>query len=276
MLNVINGGKHAGGDLAIQEFMLMPLGFDTFGEALRAGAEVYQSLKKYLVKNFGASAINVGDEGGFAPAINKSSDALDALIASIHDAGYEPEEHFHLGLDAAASEFYEGGKYHIDGLQLSPDEMVEYYNELFENYPLLLSVEDPFDENDFGAFASLVKNNPTKAVVGDDLTVTNVERINMAIEHQSMNYLLLKVNQIGTYTEARAAFDMTKSQDWGVVISHRSGETEDTFIADLAVGWNAERIKTGAPARSERVAKYNQLLRIEESLGDRAEYSNKL
>jgi len=276
MLNVINGGEHAGGDLAIQEFMLMPLGFDSFKEALRAGSEVYHSLKKYLVKKYGPTATNVGDEGGFAPPIDQSRDALDALVSAIESAGYVPNEHFKLGLDAAASEFYADGSYYIDIQTLSPGEMVEYYKELYEEYPILLSVEDPFDENDFDSFAQLVKDYPNRAVVGDDLTVTNVDRIQTAIDKQAMNYLLLKVNQIGSYTEARNAFELTKSQDWGVIISHRSGETEDPFIADLAVGWGAERIKTGAPARSERVAKYNQLLRIEDYLGDDATYSNQI
>ncbi|MCY3412347.1 MAG: phosphopyruvate hydratase [Candidatus Heimdallarchaeota archaeon] len=277
MLNVINGGKHAGGDLAIQEFMLMPIGFDKFSEALRASAEVYQQLKKFLKKNYGGIAVNVGDEGGFAPPINSSRQALDALIASIEEAGYKPLEQFHIGIDAAASEFLIDGKYNIDGKQLTPEEFSQYYYELIEEYPILLSLEDPFDEKDFDAFASLVsKFGSSRAVVGDDLTVTNVERIKTAIDKQSMNYLLLKVNQIGSFTEAKEAFALTKSQDWGVVISHRSGETEDVFIADLAVGWGAERIKTGAPARSERVAKYNQLLRIEEYLGDDATYYNKI
>ncbi|MHA2403386.1 MAG: phosphopyruvate hydratase [Candidatus Kariarchaeaceae archaeon] len=277
MLNVINGGKHAGGDLAIQEFMLMPIGFDNFSTGLRASAEVYQSLKKYLKKTYGGGAINVGDEGGFAPPINKTTDALDALVAAMRSSGYEPVEHFYVGIDAAASEFFHDGIYHVDGLKLSPDEFVDHYLQITDDHPYLLSLEDPFDENDFASFAKLVsKFGSSKAIVGDDLTVTNVERIQTAIDSQAMNYLLLKVNQIGSYTEAKAAFDLTKSQDWGVVISHRSGETEDTFIADLAVGLNAERIKTGAPARSERVAKYNQLLRIEEKLGDDASYYNKI
>jgi enolase len=277
MLNVINGGKHAGGDLAIQEFMLMPMGFDNFSTGLRASAEVYQSLKKYLKKTYGGGAINVGDEGGFAPPINKTTDALDALVAAMRTSGYEPIEHFYVGIDAAASEFFQDGTYHVDGLKLSPDEFVDHYLQITADHPYLLSLEDPFDENDFDSFAKLVSElGSSKAIVGDDLTVTNVERIQTAIDTNAMNYLLLKVNQIGSYTEAKAAFDLTKSQNWGVVISHRSGETEDTFIADLAVGLNAERIKTGAPARSERVAKYNQLLRIEEKLGDDASYYNRI
>lgn len=275
MLNVINGGEHAGGDLAIQEFMLMPLGFDTYSEALRASVEVYHNLKRYLKKTYGPTATNVGDEGGFAPPIRNTRDALDALIEAIKTSGYKPVEQFYVGIDAAASEFFEGGKYHLDGIQLSPEEFVSYYEKIVEEYPILLSLEDPFDEQDYDSFSKLVsKFGSSRAIVGDDLTVTNVERIQTAIDQQSMNYLLLKVNQIGSFTEAKQAFDLTKRQDWGVVISHRSGETEDTFIADLAVGLKAERIKTGAPARSERVAKYNQLLRIEEKLGDDAVFNN--
>ncbi|MDH5646668.1 MAG: phosphopyruvate hydratase, partial [Candidatus Heimdallarchaeota archaeon] len=277
MLNVINGGKHAGGNLAIQEFMLMPIGFDRFSEALRAGCEVYQELKKYLKKKYGGSAINVGDEGGFAPPIDQTKDALNALIESIENSGYSIEDQFYIGIDAAASEFYNEGKYFIDGKSLETEDFVAYYEEIIDAYPILLSLEDPFYENDFTSFSKLVsKYQRSKSIVGDDLTVTNVNRINMAIENNAMNYLLLKVNQIGTYTESLQAFNLTKSKDWGVVISHRSGETEDTFIADMAVGLDAERIKTGAPARSERVSKYNQLLRIEEYLGDNATYCNKL
>ncbi|MHA2276473.1 MAG: phosphopyruvate hydratase [Candidatus Kariarchaeaceae archaeon] len=275
MLNVINGGEHAGGDLAIQEFMLMPLGFDTYSEALRASAEVYQNLKKYLKKTYGATSTNVGDEGGFAPPIENTRDALDALIESIKTSGYKPVEQFYIGIDAAASEFYSDGKYHLDGTNLSPEEFLSYYEKIIEEYPILLSLEDPFDEHDYDSFSKLVSSyGSSRAIVGDDLTVTNVERIQTAIDKQSMNYLLLKVNQIGSFTEAKQAFDLTKKQNWGVVISHRSGETEDTFIADLAVGLKAERMKTGAPARSERVAKYNQLLRIEEKLGDEAVFNN--
>lgn len=276
MLNVINGGKHAGGNLAIQEFMLMPLGFNSFSEAIRAGSEVYQTLKKVLKQNYGGSAINVGDEGGFAPSIDNTREALDALIDAVEKSGYTTGREFYFGLDAAASEFYEDGKYFIDGNHISASEFVDYYDSILNDYTMLLSLEDPFDENDYESFAELLKRHPSRAIVGDDLTVTNVDRISTAIDKQAMNYLLLKVNQIGTYTEAKAAFDLTKQQNWGVIISHRSGDTEDHFIADLAVGWGAERIKTGAPARSERVAKYNQLLRIEETLGTNGSYSSEI
>jgi len=276
MLNVINGGKHAGGELAIQEFMLMPLGFDHYKEALRASVEVYHALKKHLKNKYGGAAINIGDEGGFAPPIDSTKDALRALQEAIANAGYSIEDQFHVGIDAAASEFFHDGIYHCDGNKFTPDELVNYYFEITDEFPFLLSLEDPFDENDYESFGKLVsKYGKSKSIVGDDLTVTNVKRINTAIEKNSMNYLLLKINQIGTFTEAKEASDLTKSQGWGVQISHRSGETEDAFIADLAVGLNAERIKTGAPARSDRVAKYNQLLRIEERLGSKATFYNK-
>ncbi len=273
LLNVINGGKHAGGKLAIQEFMIVPKGFETFNDALRASAEVYQHLKKILKHRYGASSINVGDEGGFAPQMDTSKEALTSLQQAIEMAGYETGEHFFFALDAAASEFFNEGKYSIDGQMLDSGELLNYYLSLIDEFPELISIEDPFQENDFEAFAKLTMViGDGRAVVGDDLTVTNVKRIQMAIKHGAMNYLLLKINQIGTLTEAKSAFDLTKSQQWGVVVSHRSGETEDTLIADLSVGWSTERIKTGAPARSERVAKYNQLLRIEEALGEEATY----
>jgi len=272
-LNVINGGKHAGGDLAVQEFMIMPIGFETFREALRASSEVYHSLKSFLKKTYGSASINVGDEGGFAPPIDQASDALKALDHAVSEAGYTMNKDFFVAIDSAASEFFNNNSYHIDGKDLSAGELVDYYVGLQKQYPFLISMEDPFDENDYQSFADLVKKiGSHTAIVADDLTVTNVDRINDAIKYGSMNYLLLKVNQIGTLTEARSAFDLTKSKNWGVVLSHRSGETEDTFIADLAVGWGVERIKTGAPARSERVGKYNQLMRIEEELGDKSEY----
>ncbi len=275
MLNVINGGKHAGGKLAIQEFMILPLGFDTFPEAIRAASEVYHTLKVYLKKKYGGTATNVGDEGGFAPPIDLASDALDALTHAVNEAGYSLKKEFYFGLDAAASEFYKDGKYHLDEKHFDSGELVDYFVDLTKTYPALISLEDPFDENDFSSFSQLISKLPKNiAVVADDLTVTNVDRIKTAIDKNAMNYLLLKVNQIGTLTEAREAFDLTKSKDWGVVISHRSGETEDTFIADLAVGWGAERIKTGAPARTERVSKYNQLLRISELLADEGTYNN--
>lgn len=270
MLNVINGGKHAGGNLKIQEFMLIPHGFKSFREALRSSCEVYQTLKKNL-KKFGPSAINLGDEGGFGSPVDTAPEAIDMLIKAIEESGYEPKNEISLGLDAAASEFYENGLYEIDGKKITSDELIDYYSELITKYPLI-SLEDPFDENDFTSFAELLKKHSSISIVADDLTVTNPERIRIAIKEKAANYLLLKVNQIGSLTEAIQAAELAKSDGWGINISHRSGETEDTFIADLSVAIRAERIKTGAPARGERTAKYNQLLRIEEQLGENGKF----
>jgi enolase len=270
MFNVINGGKHAGGNLKIQEFMLIPHGFTKYGDCFRASCEVYQVLRNNL-KKFGPSAINLGDEGGFGSPVDTAPEALQMLVDSIKDAGYEPGVEISIGLDSAASEFYENGMYEVDGKKLSGDELVDYYVDLVEKYPII-SLEDPFDENDFDSFAKLLAKLPNASIVADDLTVTNPKRIQMAIDRKAANYLLLKVNQIGTLTEAIQAAELARSNGWGINISHRSGETEDTFIADLAVALGAERIKTGAPARGERTAKYNQLLRIEELLGDNAKY----
>ncbi len=270
MFNVINGGKHAGGNLKIQEFMLIPHGFSKYNNCFRASCEVYQVLRNNL-KKFGPSAINLGDEGGFGSPVDTAPEALQMLVDSIKDAGYKPGVEISIGLDSAASEFYENGLYEVDGKKLSGDELVDYYVDLVEKYPII-SLEDPFDENDFDSFAKLLAKLPNASIVADDLTVTNPKRIQMAIDKKSANYLLLKVNQIGTLTEAIQAAELAKSNGWGINISHRSGETEDTFIADLAVALGAERIKTGAPARGERTAKYNQLLRIEELLGNNANY----
>ena len=270
MLNVINGGKHAGGNLKIQEFMLIPHGFNEYKEALRATCEVYQILKNNL-KKFGPSAINLGDEGGFGSPVDTAPEALDMLVEAISEAGYSPGKHISIGLDSAASEFYKDNLYEVDGNKLTGDQLVDYYVDLVTRYPLI-SLEDPFDENDFDSFAKLLVKLPHVSIVADDLTVTNPKRIKMAIDKKAANYLLLKVNQIGSLTEAIQAAELARSNGWGINISHRSGETEDTFIADLAVALGAERIKTGAPARGERTAKYNQLLRIEEQLGSSAKY----
>ncbi len=270
MLNVINGGKHAGGHLKIQEFMLIPHGFKKYSEALRAGCEVYQVLKKNL-KKFGPSAINLGDEGGFGSPVDTAPEALQMLVDAIKDAKYIPGQEISIGLDSAAAEFYSDGLYEVDGKKLTGDELVDYYIDLVEKFPII-SLEDPFDENDFDSFAKLHEKLPDISVVADDLTVTNPKRIQTAIDKKAANYLLLKVNQIGTLTESLQAAELARSDGWGINMSHRSGETEDTFIADLAVAMGTERIKTGAPARGERTAKYNQLLRIEEELGDRAKY----
>jgi len=270
MLNVINGGKHAGGNLKIQEFMLIPHGFDKYSDALRAACEVYQVLRNNL-KKFGPSAINLGDEGGFGSPVDTAPEALTMLVEAMNDANYEPGKQISIGLDSAASEFFENDFYEVGGRRLSGGDLVDYYVDLARDFPII-SFEDPFDENDFTSFAELLSKLPKLSIVADDLTVTNPKRIQMAIDQKAANYLLLKVNQIGTLTESYQAAELARSDGWGINISHRSGETEDTFIADLAVAMGAERIKTGAPARGERTAKYNQLLRIEEQLGNKAKY----
>lgn len=270
MFNVINGGEHASGKLRIQEFMLIPHGFENYKQALRAGCEIYHYLKDNL-KQFGHSATNIGDEGGFGSPVDTSIEALDILVQSIENAGYKPNKEVSIGLDAAASEFFRDELYYLDGKNLTGSELVDFYVLLVEKYPII-SIEDPFHENDFDSFSELLSKLPKLSIVADDLTVTNPRRIKMAIEKKAANYLLLKVNQIGTLTEAMNAAKMARENGWGINVSHRSGETEDTFIADLSVALHAERIKTGAPARGERTAKYNQLLRIEEELGEKAKY----
>ncbi|PKL71737.1 MAG: phosphopyruvate hydratase [Methanobacteriales archaeon HGW-Methanobacteriales-2] len=263
-LNVLNGGKHAGNDLSIQEFMIQPVGAKTFSEALRIGAETYHTLGVLLKKKYGANATNVGYEGGYAPPLQNTHDALDALISAIDENGYEDK--ITLGLDAAASEFYGDGTYSIDGKTLSGGELVDYYADLVETYPIL-SIEDPFHEDAFEDFAELTKKLKDTIIIGDDLFVTNVKLLEKGIEMGAGNALLLKVNQIGTLSEAFDAARLAQKNKYKVVVSHRSAETEDTTIADISVALGAELIKTGAPARSERNAKYNQLLRIEEELG---------
>lgn len=265
MFNVINGGKHAGGNLAIQEFMLVPLGLKGYLEKLRAGAEIYQVLKKKLKEKYGVSAINVGDEGGFAPPIENTRDAVRILLDSIDSAGYSGK--VKLGLDSAATSFYFSGEYRIDGNTLNPDEMVGFYSDLAREFPEFYSFEDPLEENDFDGFAKVLKSLPAgKIVIGDDLYTTNVKRMATGISKGSTNGLLLKVNQIGTLTEAVSAFALAKKNKWAVAVSHRSGETSDDFISDLAVGLGAELLKAGAPCRGERLAKYNRLVRILEEL----------
>ena len=263
-MNVINGGKHAGNELAIQEFMLQPKGAKTFAEAIRMGAETYHTLGSILVKKYGNSAVNVGYEGGYAPPLKNTTDALDALTGAIEEAGYGKK--ISIGLDSAASEFYKKGKYNIDGKAYSPGEMVDLYADLVKAYPIL-SIEDPFEEEAFGDFAALTGKLKDTIIIGDDLFVTNVERLEKGIRMKAGNALLLKVNQIGTLSEAFDAARLAQKNRYKVVVSHRSAETEDTTIADISVALGAEMIKTGAPARSERNAKYNQLLRIEEELG---------
>jgi enolase len=268
-MNVINGGKHAGNELAIQEFMIQPRGAKTFSEALRMGAETYHTLGKLLVKKYGNSAVNVGYEGGYAPPLANTKDALDALTGAIEEAGYERE--ITIGLDAAATEFCKNGTYTIDGKTFSGDDLVDFYADLVKTYPIL-SIEDPFQEEAFDDFAALTGKLKDTIIVGDDLFVTNVKRLEQGIKMNAANALLLKVNQIGTLSEAFDAARLAQKNKYKVIVSHRSAETEDTTIADISVAIGAELIKTGAPARSERNAKYNQLLRIEEELGKAAQY----
>jgi len=263
-MNVINGGKHAGNELAIQEFMIQPGGAKTFSEALRMGAETYHTLGAILVKKYGNSAVNVGYEGGYAPPLKNTTDALDALTDAIEVAGYNKK--ITIGLDSAATEFCKDGKYKVDGKIFSGGELIDFYAELVNTYPIL-SIEDPFEEESFEDFAELTKKLKDTIIIGDDLFVTNVKRLEHGIKMNAGNALLLKVNQIGTLSESFDAARLAQKNKFKVVVSHRSAETEDTTIADISVALGAELIKTGAPARSERSAKYNQLLRIEEELG---------
>ncbi|MFH0961700.1 MAG: phosphopyruvate hydratase [archaeon] len=265
MFNVINGGKHAGGKLAIQEFMLIPLKLASFSDKLRAGVEIYQVLKGKLREKYGVSAVNVGDEGGFAPPIETTEEALRILSEAISSAGYSGK--VFIGLDSAASTFYRERKYFVDGKTFSREGLVQFYLELSEKFPALISFEDFLEENDFDGFADFLRLAPKGTlVVGDDLFTTNVRRMQIGIDKKSANTLLLKVNQIGTLTEAIEAGKLARKAGWKVVVSHRSGETNDDFISDLAVGFGADFIKAGAPCRGERLAKYNRLLRIEELL----------
>jgi len=269
-MNVLNGGKHAGNDLAIQEFMIQPIGADTFAEAVQMGSETYHALGKYLNESYGASSTNVGYEGGFAPKMEKTTEALDALMIAIEKAGYTDEE-VKIGLDAAASEFFDGENYKIDGEIMTPEELTAFYVDLVNSYPIL-SIEDPFYEDSFDDFENLTGELWETIIVGDDLFVTNPERIARGIAENAASGLLLKVNQIGTLSEAIDAATLATRNGLSLFVSHRSAETEDTTIADLSVALGADMIKTGAPARGERTAKYNRLLRIEEELGDAGEY----
>ena len=269
-MNVLNGGKHAGNELAIQEFMIQPKGADTFYEALQIGTEIYQILGKFLEKKYGRSSTNVGYEGGYAPKMSESTEALDALVQAIEESGYTESE-VTIGLDAAATEFYEDELYAIDGKKLAAPELLDYYVELVNSYPIL-SIEDPFQEEAFEDFEALTNELWDTIIVGDDLFVTNIERLSKGVDMGAANALLLKVNQIGSISEAFDAASMASRNGYTVIVSHRSAETEDTTISDIAVAIGAEMIKTGAPARGERTAKYNQLLRIEEDLGEVAHY----
>ncbi|MDI6886592.1 MAG: phosphopyruvate hydratase [archaeon] len=270
MMNVINGGQHAGNELSIQEFLILPLGFDRFNENLRAGVETYHALKKVVEDKYGKIATNVGDEGGYAPPMRVTAQPLDAITEAITEAGYSEDE-IRLGIDAAASSFFDAKaqKYQIDGAWKDGPELIDFYQALVENYPIEL-IEDPFEEESFDLFAELTAKIPQKIIVGDDLFVTNVKRLEEGIKKKAANAILLKLNQIGTISEALDTIRLASQNGYKKVVSHRSGETEDTLIADFSVAINAAIIKTGAPARSERTSKYNQLLRIEEEIGEKA------
>ncbi|XP_032792474.2 enolase [Daphnia magna] len=277
--NVINGGSHAGNKLAMQEFMIFPTGASSFTEAMRMGTETYHHLKKVINNRFGLDATAVGDEGGFAPNILNNKDALELISTAIEKAGYTGK--IEIGMDVAASEFHKNGKYDLDfknpasdpATYLESAKLAELYQEFIKEFPMV-SIEDPFDQDDWAAWTSLTANTPIQ-IVGDDLTVTNPKRIQTAVDCKACNCLLLKVNQIGTVTESIQAHNLAKANGWGTMVSHRSGETEDSFIGDLVVGLSTGQIKTGAPCRSERLAKYNQILRIEEELGAAAKYAGK-
>lgn len=272
MMNILNGGEHADNNVDIQEFMIMPVGASSFGEALRMGAEIYHSLKTVL-KSRGLNTA-IGDEGGFAPNLASNEDALAAIVEAIEKAGYKPGEDIKLALDIAASEMYEDGKYNFkgEGVVRTSDEMIAFYEKLVEKYPII-SIEDGLDENDWDGWKKLTEHLGKKVqLVGDDLFVTNPKRLAEGIFKGVGNSILVKVNQIGTVTEAFDAMEMAKQAGYTCVVSHRSGETEDATIADIAVAVNAGQIKTGAPTRSDRIAKYNQLLRIEQELSSVAQY----
>merc|ERR1712004_862715 len=276
-LNVINGGSHAGNKLAMQEFMVLPTGAACFSEAMKMGSETYHHLKAAIKAKYGLDATAVGDEGGFAPNFQNNGEALELLVEAIKVSGYEGK--IFIGMDIAASEFCKDGKYDLDFKNpeskpedwITSDQLAEMYQGFIKDYPVL-SIEDPFDQDDWEGYAKLTASTEIQ-IVGDDLLVTNPKRISTAIEKKACNGLLLKVNQIGSVTEAIKAHNMAKAQGWGTMVSHRSGETEDCFIADLVVGLGTGQIKTGAPCRSERLAKYNQLLRIEEELGANAKFA---
>lgn len=278
MLNIINGGAHAGNELAVQEFMIVPVGFDTFSDAIRAAVEIYKELKSILKSKYGASAVNVGDEGGYAPPMKYVREAIEALRTAIKNCGYDAEKEVRISLDAAASQFYDEDKkvYKVDGGTLTEDKLIEYWKSLAEEYNIL-SIEDPFHEESFDAYAQLrreLKNSVI--VVGDDLTVTNVSRLATALKYHSVSGVIVKPNQVGTLSEALDFISMSKANGIHTIISHRSGESEDSTIAHIAVAVNGPFIKTGAPARGERTAKYNELLRIEKYLGGEATYASKV
>jgi enolase len=273
MMNILNGGAHADTNVDVQEFMIAPIGAETFRESLRWGAEIYHNLKSVLKKR--GLVTSVGDEGGFAPNLDSNRAALDLILEAIEGAGFKPGKDIALAMDVAATEFYNDGKYAFEGKQKSADEMIAYYTELVNAYPIV-SIEDPLDEDDWDGWTSMTTQLGGKIqIVGDDLFVTNPERLAKGIKHGSANAMLVKVNQIGTLTETLDAVSLAHRNGYRTMMSHRSGETEDTTIADLAVALECGQIKTGAPARTERVAKYNQLLRIEEELDESALYAGR-
>lgn len=273
MMNLINGGVHAGNNLSFQEFMVVPLKFESFSEALRAGVEIYKSLKDVLKNRYGASAVNVGDEGGYAPPMRRVEEALQALREAVEKSGYSFGEEIFVSIDAAASQFYieTTGRYRVDDKELSADELLDLYMDLADRYKLL-SIEDPFFEEDIDSFSKLVSSLKKTLVVGDDHLSTNVKRLIRSIERRSVSAALVKINQIGTFSEASDFVELAKRNNLYTIMSHRSGDSEDNVLSHLAVGLETEFIKTGAPARSERTSKYNELLRIERFLGEEAVY----
>lgn len=275
MMNILNGGKHADNTVDIQEFMIMPLGAPTFKEALKVGTEVFHALKAVL-KDKGYSTA-VGDEGGFAPNLKSNEEAFLVIVEAIEKAGYTAGEDVYIAIDVASSELYKDGKYHLtgEGVEKTAEEMIDFYEAMIKKYPII-SIEDGLDEDDWAGWKSMTERIGEKVqLVGDDLFVTNTKRLGRGIDNHTANSILIKVNQIGTLTETLEAIELAKEAGYTAVISHRSGETEDVTIADIAVAVNAGQIKTGAPSRTDRVAKYNQLLRIEEELGNRALYKGK-
>lgn len=267
--NVINGGVHAGNQLEFQEFMIAPIKAKSFSDATQMVAETYQELKTIIAKRYGKEAVNVGDEGGFAPPVASAQQALNLLTKALEQSGYEDK--IAIAMDPAASEFYHKNKTYTTQ-QLKPTQLAKQYEKLVEHYPIV-SIEDPFEQDDFSTWKDFVANNQTLQIVGDDLTVSNPARVKLAIDQQLANALLLKINQVGTIFESLASAYLAQKAGWNVMVSHRSGETEDAYIADLTVGLGMGQIKLGAPARGERTAKYNRLLRIEDQLGRKAKYA---
>ncbi len=270
--NIINGGKHAGNKLAIQEYQILPTGAKSFSEAMRIGTEIYHQLKRTLEHDYGKQSINVGDEGGFAPAFTCIENPLEYISDAIIRLGYWKK--VKIGIDSAATSFWKHKYYHFDGKQFTTEQLLEKYETLADTYPIV-SIEDPFYEEDFQGFSEICKAMPKLQIIGDDLLCTNPVRIQKAIKQKSCNCLLLKMNQIGTVSEALKAAKLSQDNKWNVQVSHRSGETCDDFIADLSVGINSGQIKAGAPCRGERLAKYNRLLKIEEQLGRKVKYAGK-